>query len=92
MAYQGIGLDGPLNDVPHAGLHAAFYLPQPVLHIAGWVDRERQLHLLTLCRVHVCDLEVLLEQQLWEKQVREGVTQGQRGGEAQRPYLPQPQS
>lgn len=64
MAHRGVGLDGPLDDVPYAGLHAVFHLPQPVLHVAGWVDGEGQLHLLTLCRVHMCDLQVLLKQQL----------------------------
>lgn len=44
-----VGLDGHLDDVMHTGLHATLHLQQPVLHIAGGVDGEGQLHLFTLC-------------------------------------------
>lgn len=64
VAHRGVGLDGPLDDVTYTVLHAVLHLPQPVLHIAGREDRGGQAHLLTLCRVHMRDLQVILEQQL----------------------------
>ena len=64
IPYLGVGCEGLAQRGPERLLHDPLHLQQPVLHVAPWVQLLREVHVLSVSRVHLSDTQVILKLEL----------------------------